>query len=113
MRTEILDKHPSAKLQVFVAWFAMRPGDGRHLVDRRVLGDRRVTNFWDERRLTGRWFAQHVAHDPGATWDAYFLYGPGALWDAQHEPLTSWGGTVIGSQDESCGRSFAEACPAM
>ena len=100
MRTEILEKNQSARLKVFVAWFSMLPGDGRQLVDRRALGDRRVVNFWDEKRLTGRWFAQHVAQEPGVTWDAYFLYGPGAVWSAEPGPLISWGGTVLASQDE-------------
>ena len=100
MRTEILDKYPAADLRVFVVWFSMLPSDFRLLVDHRVLADPRAANFWDERRVVGRWFAQQVAHDPGITWDAYFLYGPEARWESVPAPLVSSGGTVIGQRRE-------------
>lgn len=97
MREEILDKHPKATLHVYVVWFNMLPGEAKIFVDRTVLGDPRVTNFWDEGKVTGRWLAQHVTGEEGIVWDAYFLYGPEAHWDSLPGPLLSSGGSVLGS----------------
>jgi hypothetical protein len=100
VRTEILDKHPAARLDVFVVWFDTLPGDGRGLVDLRLLGDRRVTNFWDGQQAIGSWFAAKVPASRGSeprplTWDVYLLYGPGASWEAVPGPLSSMGHPVI------------------
>ena len=97
MRTNILDRYPSSSVRVYVVWFNMLPGDSRTLVDRRVLNDRRVTNFYDPNRVVGSWFASHGDAGGGIVWDAYFLYGPDASWAAEPAPLLSSGGTVIGS----------------
>ncbi len=95
-----MDKHSDARLRVFVVWFNMLPGDSKMFVDLKVLGDRRVTNFWDEGKVIGPWFGQHVTNEGGIVWDAYFLYGPYARWDALPGPLVSSGGPVIGSTDQ-------------
>ena len=100
MRSEILHKHPFASLRVLVVWLPMLPGDGRATTDNRLLGDKRVINFWDGRRLAGSWFAEHVDHSPEISWDEYFLYGKDARWEAAPAPLLSQGGTVIGSSDQ-------------
>jgi hypothetical protein len=94
---EILQKYPSARLKVISVWFNMLAGDSRQLLDTRVLGDPRVTYYWDQDKVAGRWFSDHVTGGAGVTWDAYFLYGPGARWDQSPGPLVSSGGPVIGS----------------
>ena len=79
----------------------MLPGDAKPFVDLKLLNDRRVTNFWDERKLTGQWFSQHVMNAKGGTvWDAYFLYGAQAQWDQLPGPLVGSGGPVIGATDQ-------------
>lgn len=88
-RSEILDRHPSARLKVLAVWFSMVPGDSRRLVDTRVLSDPRVTYFWDREKAVGRWFSEHVTNRRRITWDAYFLYGPEARWDQEPGPLVS------------------------
>jgi hypothetical protein len=100
VRSEILARHPVARLDVLVVWFAMLPGDSRQLIDRRLLADARVTNYWDEQRSVGRWFSQRVPASRGAerqpiSWDAYLLYGPDARWDTVPGPLVSVGRTVV------------------
>ena len=101
MHDEILDRYPSARLKVLAVWFDMLPGDSRQFLDTRVLADPRVTYYWDEGRITGRWFSDHVTGGKGVTWDAYFLYGPDARWDQQPGPLVSASnGAVIGSTDQ-------------
>jgi hypothetical protein len=65
------------------------PGDSRRLLDTRVLSDPRVTYFWDQEKVVGRWFSAHVTNRRHITWDAYFLYGPEARWDQEPGPLMS------------------------
>lgn len=100
MRSEILDRHPSARLKILAVWFDMLPGDSRQFLDTSVLGDQRVTYFWDEGKLVGRWFSDHVTNRRGITWDAYFLYGPGATWDQQPGPPVSSDAPVIGASGQ-------------
>lgn len=85
---------------MYVVWFDMMPGDSEGLVDRKVLNDHRVTNYYDPDRLVGAWYAQHVDETVGIVWDAYYLYGPTATWDSVPAPQVSSGGTVIGSSSD-------------
>jgi hypothetical protein len=41
-------------------WFKMLPRDRGTLVDRRVLNNRRVTNYYDANRIVGSGFAHYV-----------------------------------------------------
>ena len=100
MHDEILAKHPSARLKVLAVWFNMLPGDSRTFLDTRVLGDPRVTYFWDQDHVVGRWVSEHVTDHPGITWDFYLLYGPGARWAASPGQPISADGSVIGSTAE-------------
>ena len=100
MRSDILQKYPSSNVRVYVIWFDMLPGDSRQLVDRRVLNDGRVTNFYDPNRVAGSWFGEHIEGGEGIVWDAYYLYGADATWTATPGPLLSSGGSVIGSSSD-------------
>jgi hypothetical protein len=100
VRSEVLQKHPSARLRVLVVWFDMMTGDSRGTTDLRLLSDQRVTNFWDAGRLSGRWFATNVDQSDGIDWDEYFLYGSGAAWDSKPGPLLSSGGPVIAQSEQ-------------
>jgi hypothetical protein len=89
VREEILAEAPSAPLRVFVVWAPNVPGDARDSVDRRLLSDRRVTNYWDRGGVAATWFSENVKAEP-VNWDAYFLYGPDATWAATPgRPLAS------------------------
>jgi hypothetical protein len=100
VRSNILQKYPSSDVRIYVVWFNMLPADSRDLIDRKVLNDHRVANYYDPNRVVGSWFAQHTAAGGGIVWDAYFLYGPDASWTAEPGPLVSTGGTVIGSSGD-------------
>jgi hypothetical protein len=100
VRSNILEKYPKAGVRVYAVWFNMLAGDSRSLVDRRVLNDSRVTNYYDADRVVGSWFARHVNDGGGIVWDAYFLYGPDATWTSEPGPLVSTGGTVIASSSD-------------
>jgi len=100
VQNDLLEKHPTAALQVYVVWFSMIPTDARGAWrwTGNVITDPRVVHFWDDQKVVGRWFAQHETPaeiDPGIVWDAYFLYGPDAEWTLTPEPLISWGATVL------------------
>ena len=100
MHSQILDRYPKARIKVLAVWFNMLSGDSRQFLDARILGDPRVTYYWDQDKLTGRWFSQNVTDQAGITWDRYFLYGPDARWDSSPGPLVSSHGPVIGSTGE-------------
>lgn len=100
MRKNILEKNSSSPVRVYVVWLNVVVGDSRALVDRRVLNDPRVTNFYDPKRLVGSWLADHSNGSGGIAWDAYFLYGPDATWASEPGPLLSSGATVIGSSGD-------------
>ena len=72
-------------------------GDSREGLDPSVLDDERVRQFWDPRRLSGRWFAdeRNLGLSPPFLWDAYLLFGPDARWGRIPRPLDSWGSPVI------------------
>ncbi len=90
MRSNILEKYPSSDVRIYVVWFDVLPGDSRGLVDRKVLNDHRVANYYDPNRVVGSWFAEHTG-DAGIVWDAYFLYGPDASWtDEPHPSMRSF-----------------------
>ena len=78
----------------------MLPGDNRGLVDRRVLNDPRVTNFYDPNRVAGSWYGEHIEGEARIVWDAYYLYGADATWTATPGPLLSSGRSVIGSSSD-------------
>jgi len=99
VRSNILEKYPSSDVRVYLVWFNMLPGDSRNLVNRKVLNDHRVVNYYDPKRVVGSWFAEHTGGGE-IVWDAYFLYGPDASWTDQPGPLVSSGGTVIGSSED-------------
>jgi hypothetical protein len=99
VRSNILEKYPSSNVRVYAVWFDMLAGDSRNLVDRRVLNDPRVANFYDPNKLVGTWFANHSGGG-GVVWDAYFLYGSDASWASEPGPLLSSGSTVISSSSD-------------
>lgn len=105
MQSEILEKHPSAKVRVYVVWFSMIPTDMRSAwgLTSRTISDARVEHYWDDSKAVGRWYASvenPTKENPGVVWDAYYLYGPEARWTTKPEPLVTSGGTVFGEFEE-------------
>jgi hypothetical protein len=105
VQKEILEKHPSSGLRVYVVWFSMLPTDARSRWGWTggVLTDTRAVHFWDENKIVGRWFAGQGStgdSDGGIVWDTYYLYGPNAQWDSKPEPLIGTGATVRAEVDK-------------
>jgi hypothetical protein len=66
------------------------------------MEDQRVTHFWDEERVAGRWFADADLGGLGASgivWDAFFLFGPDASWEQAPAPVLRSGAPVISNTD--------------
>ncbi len=103
MQQNILEKHPDAKLAVFVLWLPMLAGDARAEWDEDLLDDRRVSHFWDEERVSGRWFAEadlEAERSGPVVWDAYFVFRPVSRWDEEPSALLGSGSPVIGATAE-------------
>jgi hypothetical protein len=97
VQREILEAEPAAELHVYAVWVPFLGGTSQAAdVSRRVLPDRRVTQFWDGSAVTSEWFANNVDQSPGPAWDVYYLFGPDATWTEAPEPIVSSGGSIIG-----------------
>ncbi|GMR23458.1 MAG: hypothetical protein BMS9Abin37_1888 [Acidobacteriota bacterium] len=105
VQTNILDAKPDAAIHVYAIFFEIVAGDkgAKYEVDpREMLDDPRVTHFWDERRLTGRWFDENVTRIGKRTgeegrieWDTFILYDDRAEWTDEPPRTVSWGRPVI------------------
>ncbi len=98
MRSEILQKHREAKIEVYAIWFSSLPADFRFMWPSRALDDPRVINLWDNQKVAGKWYSANVTRRGAAVeWDAWILYAPGtAFADA---PLT-WGRPIVNSREK-------------
>lgn len=105
MQTNILDAKPDAALRVYAIFFEIVAGDkgAKYEVDpRELLDDPRVTHFWDERRLSGRWFDENVTglgkrtgEEGRIEWDTFILYDEKVEWTDEPPRTVSWGRPVI------------------
>ena len=100
MQQELLEKNPSSEMRVYVIWFSMIPLDYRWRWDDKVMTDPRVIHLWDEEKIAGQWFAEHVEDYQGVVWDTYYLYSPEARWDLAPTSLISSGSTVLAKREE-------------
>ena len=99
VQSTILARYPDRKLAVYAIWFNMLPDDSR---DRwqPVLNDPRVTNYWDDQRFAGRYYANGRGYLYGAIYDYFFLYGADATWQERPGGWDSTGTTVIDYADQ-------------
>lgn len=103
VQQNILAANPRARLRVYALWFNSIEGDERDLVESSLLADRRVTQFWDEQKQAGRWYAKTLTRpdDPDwVEWDAFFVYPPGNTWDQAGPRPVRWGRTIIGKRED-------------
>lgn len=95
----ILAKNPDRNLAVYAIWLPMLPDDSRDRW-RPILTDPRVTNFWDQQRVAGRYYAGGRGYQFGAIYDFFFLYGGDAAWQDRPGGWASSGTTVINHADQ-------------
>ena len=94
MQSNILSRDANPALRVFVVWVPFLNGT-RNAINPSVFPDAQVTSLWDGGAVSSQWFAQHVTHQPGPTWDYYLLFSSRAQWGAAPGPVVSQGGPVI------------------
>jgi hypothetical protein len=89
---------------VYAVWFAMVPGDRRERWPSDLLSDSRVTHFWDEERVVGRFFGEQVTRlrQGLVEWDAWILYDPDSQWPTDGPPTrrVGWGRTIVETREE-------------
>jgi hypothetical protein len=109
----LLAAHPATDVRVFAVWFRMYPGDAESRWPREIFTDRRVEQRWDEPKVAGRWFLEHL-HDlrpsrggdgvfpqrVDAMWDTYVLFDRTATWKDTPDGLLSWGYTIMRTHDQ-------------
>jgi hypothetical protein len=95
VQSNILASSSDPRLRVYAVWLPFLNGT-KTAVNPTVLGDPRVSEFWDQQAVTSQWVSSHVTHQPFPTWDYYLLFGPGAKWGTSLQPIVSQGGDVIG-----------------
>lgn len=106
VQSDLLEKYPDTDVRVYAVSFRMLASDrlaGWLVKPGDLLSDPRVTHDWDEGKLVGRWYDEHVTRvgESGgdrAEWDAYFLYGPDATWGDGSPREISWGRTIVASR---------------
>lgn len=101
MQTHILERHPDAPIRVYAIVFEVVSSDrgAKHSVlPRDLLDEPRVTLFWDDRRIAGRWFDENVTRlgerngEAGRIeWDAFVLYGHEEDWGTRERQHLIWG----------------------
>jgi len=93
VRSEVLEKHPDSKIQVYAIWFRNLWTDARFFWLSSALDDPRAINFWDPEKTAGKWYAANVTRRGAVIeWDAWILYEPGKGFS---DPPLGWGRTII------------------
>ena len=94
VKASVLDAYPDADIQVSVVWIDMLPSDneGWALKSSALFGnppDRRLKQFHDPNKRTGRAFARDLLYKGGGVaWDVYLYYDKDAVWnDTLPEPV--------------------------
>ncbi len=105
MQKEILEARPDAELRVYAIYFEMVEDDRgakSRVNPKDLLDDPRVTSFWDDRKVAGRWFDENVTKlgdrqgDPNRIeWDSFILFGSEARWGESPPDHVSWGRPVV------------------
>jgi hypothetical protein len=101
VQKEILEARPEADLRVYAIYFEM-VADDRGAKSRvkptDLLDDPRVTSFWDDRKVAGRWFDENVTklgeregNPDRIEWDCFVLFAPQAQWGDRPPDHVSWG----------------------
>ena len=103
MRENILDKEQSKDLRIYAVWLNQRSTDGRNEIDKSILSDPRVTQYWDREGITGRYFAETDLGGlgyAGFVYDVYYVFGGDAAWADKPAPLAVSGSPVLFKGDE-------------
>lgn len=81
----------------------MMSSDQRTEWPSKLLTDRRVIPFWDDRKLLGNWYAMFKEFSKGSgnvVWDAFFVYDSASRWTDQPSGLIAWGSTIVSHKNQ-------------
>lgn len=111
-----MQKQPELDVAVYAVWFSMVRSDERERWQPGLLDDPRVSHFWDEGKVAGRWFAAHdqalgVEFEGETLWDVFFVFPREARWNELPSPMTAWGRPVI-HEKKTLRRAVLEAAKA-
>jgi hypothetical protein len=96
-----LERHPDARLRVYVVWVHRWGTDIRSEIDGGGMVDPRVTHLWDTGGVIGQPFLDRFGVDLGGLdYDFFLLFGPEATWESSPPWPVSSGGTVISAGDQ-------------
>jgi hypothetical protein len=96
---------PDSDVRVYAIYFEMVEDDRgakTRVKPADLLDDPRVTSFWDDSRIAGRWFDENITRlgeREGASnrieWDAFVLFGRDARWTSERPAHASWGRPLV------------------
>jgi hypothetical protein len=90
---------------VYAVWYNMVASDARKRWPDNLIDDARVTHFWDEERVVGRWFASkpelgECTLGSDVAWDAYYLFSADARWGDAPKPLITSGCPIVRTREQ-------------
>lgn len=103
VRENIMEKYPDEEITVYAVWFNMIGGDQKEGWDPKVLADRRVTHYWDEKRVLGKWVAKNVGdckHLGPIDWDSYYLFDKDGKWVKTFGNVKACGTPILKAADK-------------
>ncbi len=98
VRENVLEAYVDDEITVYAVWFNMIPGDRKSRWNPNLLADERVTHYWDEDRVLGKWIAKNVddcEHLGPIDWDSYYLFDEDGHWDKSFEDLKACGTPIF------------------
>lgn len=100
MQKNVLAASPDAVVRIYAVYFeivASDEGARRRVKPDEVFTDPRVRVFWDDKKVLGRWYDEHVTRlgkregrNDRIEWDTYILYDEDAKW-GERSNFHSWG----------------------
>lgn len=98
VRENILKKYPEEEITVYAVWFNMIPGDRKQHWKPELLNDKRVSHYWDEERVLGKWISKNAKdceHLGPIDWDSYYLFDGDGEWNDTFEGAKACGTPIL------------------
>lgn len=103
IQKNVLDAHNDEDLRVYVVWEPILASDARDKIPHTLINDPRVREYWDQERITGRWFYENVKQCDTLgeiAWDAYYLFDGDAKWVDTLDPIQGCGAPIYKTTDD-------------
>ncbi len=90
---DILQRHPSAPLEVYLMWAPLQAGDNLGLAAAAAadyLPDSRVRHYWDLWKFASRSYSGPLRIPAADAWGLLVFYDPGARWEREPPAPQFW-----------------------